>query len=210
MPSSWYTVPNFHYDNKCDRGLFCSKPCYSRYKPDFTGSSCIKIDKCYPSYCPQAEVMRVYTGLRKDKPYKFLDFDIKKKLKYFSNIPSEREDMLKDYYLKKTDFMNLCDDKMGTYKTMALSICSAAEMLENDQTNPLTKGIKKSDINKLASACKQAFCNSKTNYPFCSRLKTGDDGDDSMIVRKIIKLIIYIIIFLIIITFSIKAFLKYE
>jgi hypothetical protein len=206
-PEAWYKTPNFHFTNKYERGLFCSKPCFPRYQPDTTGMNCTKLPKGYPAYCPQAEIMRLYTGIRNDNTYMYNDYPINGNIKFLTKSPLEREQLLKNHYLKKIDFMNTCSDKMSEYNNVSLSICSAIEIMANDKSNPLTKNIKKKDINKLINVCKQAYCNSKNNYPFCAQLGSPDEDDDSMIVKKVIKLAILIIIVILILVFSLNYLL---
>jgi hypothetical protein len=206
-PAAWYKTPNYHFTNKYERGLFCSRPCFPRYQPDTTGMNCTKLPKDYPAYCPQAEIMRLYTGLTKDNVFMYNDYNINGNVRYLTKTPLDREEILKKHYLKKVEFMNICNSKLQDYTPISLAICSAVDIISMDKSNPLTHSMKKKDINRLINVCKQAFCNSKNNYPFCSQLGATNEDDDSMIVKKVIKLIIMIIIFILILVFSLNYFL---
>lgn len=203
-PAAWYKTPNFHFDNRYERGLFCSRPCFPRYQPDTTGMNCTKLPAGYPGFCPQAEAMRLYTGTRKDRVYMYKDYKIVGNIKYLKNDPLAREGILKNHYLRKAKFMNVCDEKMRDYDPVALAICSATEMIPNDKGNPLTKNMSSKDIKKLRNVCRQGFCNSRKNYPFCTFIGASDDDDESMIVKKVIKITIMIIVFVFVVLFCIK------
>lgn len=205
-PESWFKTPNFHYTNKYERGIFCSKPCLARYKPDTTGLGCEKLPKAYPAYCPQAEIMRLYTGKRADKAYKFADFNVFTNLKYLKRTPLRREFLLKNHYIEKIKFMNSCKENMSEYNSVALGICSSIDIIPDDKLNAFTSNMSKREINRLRSVCKQAFCNSVNNYPFCSLVGTNNE-EDSELIRKIIKLAILIIVFMVIVFFSLKYLL---
>lgn len=206
-PLSWYKTPNFHYTNKYERAMLCFTPCKPRYKPDITGQGCVKLPGASPAYCPQAEIMRIYTGIRKDRTYDYKDYNINGNVRYLTKTPLQREEILKRHYLDKIDFMNVCDNTMGDHNNISLAICSAVEMIQNDKENPMTKNMNADDINKLKKVCIQAYCNSKNNYPFCSQISSRTIDDDSDIVKKVIKLAIFIIIFMLIVIFSLNYLL---
>lgn len=175
-PAAWYKTPNFHLGNKYDRGLFCNRPCFPGYYPDPTGMSCFKTPKNQPSYCPQAEVFRIYTGQTNDRLYDYKKYN-DKNLTYLSKTPSQREGILKQYYLGKIRHLNACGQKMKDYNYLALSICSAAN------ANP-----------KLQDVCRQAYCTAPNNYPFCSAMTNYKDNDKLDVYRNLIKILIFTIV----------------
>jgi len=195
--ASWYKTPNFHLTNKFERGIFCSRKCYTGYAPDVTGMYCIKIPKGNPSYCPQAEAMRMYTTNRNDNIYYYKDYVTKGNMKYMTSSPDVREGLLKDHYLRKRDFLEKCDKSMSTYNYMPLSICASLDTIEKNNVN----GIDKKTIDRLKKVCQQAYCNSKTNFPFCAQLASGDDDDASAFWKKLMKILISIAVFMFIIIF---------
>jgi hypothetical protein len=195
--ASWYKTPNFHLTNKYERGLFCSRQCFTGYAPDVTGMYCIKIPKGNPSYCPQAEVMRMYTSNRNDFLYYYKDYVTQGNMKYMISAPYAREGMIKDHYLKKQDFLDKCDKSMSTFNYMPLSICASLDTIEKNNVN----GIDKKTIDRLKTVCKQAYCDSKSNYPFCAQLAAGDDDDAGKFWKKLMKILISIAVFMFIIIF---------
>jgi hypothetical protein len=208
-PTAWYKTPNFHFKNAYERGLFCNSPCKTRYQPDATGTSCVKLPKGYPAFCPQAEIVRLYTGMRKDHTYMYNDYPVNGNIKYLTKSPSMREELLKNYFLKKNDFMNVCNDKMSSYNNISLSICSSLDMIDSDTGNSFTKGMSSSEINKIRQVCKQAYCNSKNTFPFCSQLGNTQE-DNSDIIKKVIKLAIFIIVFITLLIISLKYLISLQ
>ena len=194
--ASWYKTPNYHLTNKYERGFLCSRQCYTGYAPDPTGMYCIKIPKGSPSYCPQSEVMRMYTTNRNDHKYYYKDYNIRGNMKYMTSSPMEREMLLKDHYLKKRDFMDKCENSLGGY-TIPLNICSSLDTIEANKVN----GIDKKTIEKMKKVCQQAYCNSKSNYPFCSQLSGGDDEEEGAFFKKVCRILISIAVFMFIIIF---------
>lgn len=202
--AAWFKTPNYHLTNKNERGLFCSRQCYTGYFPDTSGMYCMKVPKGNPSFCPQAEVMRMYTGNRNDMNYYYKDYQTNGNLKYLMKSPKNRELVLKNHYLKKRDFIEKCEKSMSKYNSMPLSLCSSLDIYEKNNIN----GIDKKTIEKMKKVCSQAFCNSKTNYPFCSSLGTSLLTDTDNIVsefwKKVIKIFILIIVFMFIIMFTLS------
>lgn len=206
IPSKWYEIPNYHFRNYYSRGLFCSKPCASRYTPDPTGTSCVRIPKQQPSYCPQAQFMRYYTGfstISKDKKYMYDDYRVKGNLKYLSKLPHQRESILLDDFLNKQKYLDACNNTtnkfgMSNYSNMMKVLCTNLDVI--DRMTDLGSFDSKV-INRLRQVCNQGFCDSSKTYPFCS-VKTGTITTDiTDLVKKIISAIIGIIVFLIMIMY---------
>lgn len=196
--AAWYKTPNFHLSNKFERGVFCSRQCYPGYYPDTTGMFCVKVPKGQPSYCPQAEIMRLYTGTKNDRNYYFKDFQTKGNLNYMKQSPENREIMIKNHLLKKRDFLEKCNTSMSKYNYMPLSICSSLDVIEKNNIN----GIDKKTLNKMKKVCSQAFCDSRSNYPFCSQLDGTGEEDDSEFWKKVMKVLILIAVFVFVIMFT--------
>jgi hypothetical protein len=185
-PASWYQTPNYHLGNKYDRGLFCNRPCFPGYYPDPTGMSCLKTSKNQPSYCPQAEVFRMYTGQTNDRLYDYKKYN-DKNLAYLSKSPAQREGILKQYYLNKIRHLNTCGKKMKDYDYLTLAICSASK-------DP-----------KLQDVCRQAYCMAPNNYPFCSAITNYKDTDKLDVYRNLIKILIFTIVLAISIIIVLKT-----
>jgi hypothetical protein len=202
--ASWYKTPNFHLKNKFERGILCSRQCFTGYAPDVTGMFCIKIPQGNPSYCPQAEAMRMYTSSRNDLTYYYKDYITTGNMKYITSSPSVREGLLKTHYLQKKDFLEKCEKSMSTYNYMPLNICASLDTIEKNRVN----GIDKKTIDRLKVVCNQAYCNSKTNFPFCSQLALGEEDDGSLFWKKLMKILISIAVFIFIIIFVLNYMSK--
>lgn len=196
--AGWYKTPNFHLSNKYERGFLCSRQCFHGYYPDDTGMYCVKVPKGQPSFCPQAEVMRMYTGQRNDWNFHFKDYQTTGNLSFLRKSPEQREVMIKNHYLRKRDFLEKCEKSMNKYKYMPLSICSSLDIMEKNNIN----GIDKKTISKLKTVCSQAFCDSKSNYPFCASLTSVNDTDAGEFWKNVMKIFIMISTFVFIVMFT--------
>jgi hypothetical protein len=196
--AAWYKTPNYHLGNKYERGFFCNRACFPGYYPDDTGMFCIKNSAIRtPSYCPQAEAMRLYVGKRKDINYIYKDYRTLGNLSYLSKTPAERENLLKNHFIKKMEFLDKCNKSMKKYDYMPLSICSSLDTIKDMNMNVNDKTLK-----KLRQVCSQSYCNSKTNYGFCSQLEGPGTEDDSDFWRRAIRLTILIMVFIFAIMFT--------
>lgn len=189
-PSSWYKVPNFHLGNKFERSLFCKSPCLTGYVADeSTGEYCNKLPQGQPSFCPQAEIMRIYSGFnRKDKDHVYGDYTTFYN-RLNSKTPKEQESDYKAYYLERQKFNKTCQDKLGSYNGLSLDICSHIDMLAKDKTSKLSS----KDIKRLKEVCAQGFCNSKNTYSFCGNF-SQESKDYSKGKQGLIKLIVQFIV----------------
>lgn len=194
-PGDWYKTANFHLGNRWERGIFCSRPCFSIYAPDTTGTNCVRIPKGYPPYCPQAEIMRIYSSKKADRKYKFDNYFDTGNIAYMGKKPMEREIMLKNYYLRKRNFMNICNKQMGDYNNIALNICTSVDAI---------KDLQPKDKERLKQVCQQAFCTSDTNYPFCAKISELKEDDQNALIKKIITILVIIIVFCLVILFTLK------
>jgi ubiquitin C len=196
--ASWFKTPNYHLSNKYERGLFCSRQCFSGYFPDATGMYCIRVPKGNPSYCPQAEVMRMYTGNRNDRNFSFKDYQTSGNIKYLSKSPEDRELMLKKHYLQKRDFMEKCDKSMDKFDYMSLNLCSSIDVMEKNAIN----GIDKKTVDRMKTVCAQAYCTSRKNYAFCPQMSGSGEDDAGEFWKRVMRHLIAIITFVFIVLFS--------
>ena len=204
--AAWYKTPNYHLGNKYERGLFCSRECFPGYYPDDTGMFCIKNSSITtPSYCPQAEAMRLYVGKRNDINYIYRDYNTFGNLKYISKSPQDRERLIKDHYMKKMTFLDKCSKSMKTFDYMPLNICSSIDSLEN-----MNMGIDKATIKKMRQVCSQAYCNSRNNYGFCPQLEGAGVEDDSDFWKRAIHLTILIMVFVFVLMFTLCYILGFS
>lgn len=201
-PSDWYATANFHLNNKWERALMCNRPCFSYYYPDTTGIMCQKVPKGYPPYCPQAEIMRIYSTRKSDRRYIFKNFDDKSNVKYLSKKPEERELDLKNYYLNKRLFRESCRGKMAKYDPLTLSICSSVDTMET------FKHLQPKEINRLKQVCAEAFCGADRNYPFCSKMSGLKEDDANALIKKVIKIILIMIALCLVFYFAMENLYK--
>jgi hypothetical protein len=194
-PASWYQTVNWHFNNKFNRGLFCSKPCRPGYRPDITESFCEKNDKKAADFCPQAQVMRIWSGYnRSDSKFAYRDFDDNSNMKYRMKMPEDRERMIKDFFLKRKKFFEACEDKMTQYDHVTLGICSNLDVIEKNGLY----GLKKPEIAKLQKVCNQAFCTPGKSYPFCSALANTSKVDDDILLKLLVKFGIGLVVFVVV------------
>ena len=191
-PESWYKTPNFHLKNMYSRGFFCGKPCMAHYQPD--GTNCKKMYKYTPSYCPVAETMRIYTGAsRSDKLSYFMNYNTND-FKYFLKQPSQREYILKDHFVKKIVYQESClkSKDLMQHDNISLSICSSIDALSQNGTLSVPQSI------SLRGACKDAYCTSTSNYPFCTKPGKASGLDASQFIKQICKILAILIGFFLI------------
>lgn len=138
--------------------------------------------------------MRIFSQKKADRSYIFKRFPDMTNLRYMIKIPEERENMLKNYYMKKRSFNETCQRNMSDYDNIALTICSSADAFE--------KILGKNQVAKLKAVCAQGFCNAKTNYPFCSKVSGLNDDDSNSIIKMIIKITIVTIVLSLVMWFA--------
>lgn len=199
-PTSWYTTSSYQLQNMYRRSFFCVKPCAARYEPD-GDNNCKRVDSSQPSFCPQAEIMRIYSGNTNDSVPYFLDYNVTNP-NFILKDQKERVQLLKEHYMKKTTFLNNCSDPMKPYNNISLNICANLDNFEKNET------FNKAYLEKMRIACKQAYCNSNTNYPFCSVKVNSASNDPSILIKQIIKIIALTIVFVILILFIFATIFK--
>lgn len=198
-PGDWYKVANKHMGNQYDRALMCNRPCFPWFAPDPTGVMCSRIPKGYPPFCPQAEIMRIYTRRKADRKYKFDDYDDKTNIKYLTMTPYEKEKELKKHYMNKKNFRETCNLHMSKYNPITLNICSSADTME------FTKHLSEKEIARLKQVCADAYCQSDNNYPFCSKMSGLKEDDANAIIKKVIKILILIVVFCLVFLFAMQS-----
>lgn len=196
-PTSWYTLPSFQHGNKFARGLFCSKPCKKGYFPEGDdGKTCARLDKGVPSFCPQSQIMRFYTGIgSNDGQFLFADYKTKGNTQYLIKPVNEREDILLDHFIKKVKHLDRCTDpnnpdNISRYDNVTRNICANIDILKATLPNK--------DFARLTLACNEAFCGSKATYPFCATMSKASDVNLSELIKRIIFAIASILTFCVI------------
>lgn len=205
-PAAWYKVPNHHLKNRFDRGMFCSRPCVKGYRPDESGSNCVKIPKESPSFCPQAQIMRFYSKEGgSDSNHVYRDLKTTGNLNYLMKTPPKREDMLLEHYIKKQRFMEDCslqpknaDNSSNTadmtvYNNLTMNMCANLEAMSSSDILRHDPDV----IMKMREVCNQAYCDSRSTYPFCTGLAGRKEGSGADLIRKIIMASIAMICFVI-------------
>ena len=195
-PDSWYKVPNYHLGNKFERSLFCKSACATGHAPDeLTGEFCDRIPKGQPSYCPQAEIMRIITDhSRGDRKYLYDNYDTTTNVWYALMTPADKETAYKHYYFTRKKFFNKCEDTMGTYNKMTLDFCSSLDMMKKMKYN----GLSDSDIARLEKVCHQNFCDSRNRYSFCGKFGKNEQEEKSLseLIKQIVIFMLTAIIFM--------------
>lgn len=195
-PDSWYKVPNYHLGNKFERSLFCKSACATGHAPDeLTGEFCDRIPKGQPSYCPQAEIMRIITDFnRGDRKYIYDNYDTTTNVWYTLMTPADKETAYKQYYFNRRKFFNKCEDTMGTYNKMTLDFCSSLDMMKKMKYNGLTD----KDIARLEKVCHQNFCDSRNRYSFCGKFGKNEKEEKSLseLIKQIVIFMLTAIIFM--------------
>lgn len=201
-PLSWYQVANYHLGNKFERSLFCKSACAPGYQPDeLTGEFCNRINKGSPSYCPQAEIMRIFSNFsRYDTKYIYDNFDPTTSFWFNFMTPEQKENEYKNYYLKRQQFFTKCNDSLGNYNNVSLSLCAALDMMKKNNYN----GMSDRDIARLQAVCNQGFCNSKSRFFFCGKFGTNDNESKGYgeIIKLFVKLFILAVLFMFILYFT--------
>jgi hypothetical protein len=192
-PDVWYTRANIINDNIYTRALFCQSPCAERFSP--SGLVCTRTDSVQPSYCPQAQVYRIYKGLKISNPYSMGEF--KPSLNFYTKTKELKELEVQNYFIKRQDFLQKCSKSNDEYDYLIKTICANSEYVKLPNED---------DRAKLKGLCKQIYCYGNPKEDFCYKYDEikGEDGqeddlDVDGVLRKIIKLICMIIIAVIII-----------
>lgn len=185
LPSAWHSIPNYHLTNKWERGMMCTRPCPPRYMPNPSGAMCVKKPSGYPTYCPQAEAMRIFSRKKADGDFAYKKFNESLNIKYMLKTPPDREEMLKDYYMRKKTFSDTCATSMSEYDNVSLNICAAADSLKDILDDK--------QVARLKAVCAQAYCTPQRNYPFCSKTSDLNDNDANAVIRKVVKIVMIMI-----------------
>lgn len=204
-PSSWYQTPNFHLGNKFERSLFCKTTCGTGYTPDeLTGQYCTALPSGQPSFCPQAEVMRIFTSFnRNDSTHVYPNFNPFMNPMFNLLTPQEKEAEYKRHFMQKKRFLDTCKNTLGNYEPMILDVCSYLDMLKASKHNRLSAG----DIQKLEQVCQQGFCNSKSRFFFCGKFDESKNvaaqgRSKAELVKNIVMLMILALVFMFILVFT--------
>ena len=192
-PDVWYTRANIINENIYNRAFLCQSPCSARFTPN--GLLCSKLDSDQPSYCPQAQVYRIYKGLNLGSPHSMGEF--KPSLKFYTKNKDQREQEVKDFFVKRQDFFQKCSGNNVKFDYLVKTICSNHEYVKLPNEK---------DRSKLQGLCKQIYCYGNPKEEFCYKfddlpngLNQKDDLDVDDVLKKIIKLIVMIIISVIVI-----------
>jgi energy-coupling factor transporter transmembrane protein EcfT len=201
-PLAWYQIPNYHLGNKFERSLFCKSTCATGHTPDeLTGEFCDRIGRGQPSYCPQAEIMRIITKhSRSDLKYKYDNYDPTKSFWFPFMTPADKETAYKQYFIRRKKFFRKCGDSLGVYDKMTLDFCSSLDMMEKNKY----EGLSEKDIKRLKEVCHQGFCNSRNRYAFCGKYEKNADEEKNIgeLIKSIVMFMVICIIFIFILFFT--------
>lgn len=162
---SWHTRANFSYGNTANRLMIAHLPCANRFKP--TGMMCVRQPDVEPSFCPHAQIYRIFTGLALKSPPVMDEMNVKT-ASFASSRPPAREAMVREFYKTRKSFMKSCKGAMAPFKNIVRSICA------NTKTARI-KGDKHRDL--LVPLCLQAFCSDGKTEPFCTVLAVDKEAE---------------------------------
>lgn len=183
-PQAWYEYSSYHYGNRNERLFWAYYKCDENYYPDKkTGRVlCKKLSTSEPKYCPQANIYRLYDGLKPKTPYfpKNFNFD----LDYIQAKDTKRRDMITDHKLMKQSFYDNCNHVMQTYDPIIKNICRTSDIANNNNTK---------DLNDL---CYNTYCSNGKREVFCHKytLPVYDisNSNSSLIGERICSIYIFI------------------
>lgn len=200
-PFAWFTVPNYQDGNKYSRMLFCNTPCMAGYTPDeLTGEFCNRIPLAQPSFCPQAEVMRLL--LKKNKSgERHVYANYMMTPSYMMDNPKDKEERYIKHFQQMQMFFDKCNRKLGNFNNIALDICGSLDAIKEQNMNFLSDDV----IRKLKEVCKQGFCNSRSRHVFCSSFaESKPEEQGNGLLKAIISMLTAIILFLFLIVMTYK------
>lgn len=196
LPDIWHTRANFVKKNKYNRvALFTQSPCADRFEPN--GVLCSRVSGDEPSYCPQAQVYRIYKGM-KHGPNPFAIADFTPSAQFWVKNKEGRRAEVEAHFIKKQKYLSTCAKENNQFNNLVKNICANYDTvkLPNDK-----------DRENLAKVCKQIYCDVDTPAEFChkfdnkvakqSKKELILDQDD--VIQRIIKTIVIIIITLMVI-----------
>lgn len=200
-PTAWYEVPNYHLGNRFERSLFCKSPCLQGYYPDdATGEFCQRLPKGQPSFCPQAEAMRLYqkkAGMQ--ERHVFAEYNPLTDYTFTLSSPNEKENRYKYHFVNKQKFLDTCNRNMGEYTKVSKDLCTNLDAIEKLKLN----GVTKKEINRLKDVCNQGFCNSRSRYFFCGEFgENEEESRGNKLIKEVVLLSLYAIVFMIILFYT--------
>lgn len=202
-PFAWFTIPNYHEGNKYERGFFCNKPCIMGYTPDeLTGAVCNRLPLQQPSFCPQAEIMRLLLkkntiGERHVYANQMLTPS------YLMKLPIDKEEEYIKHFLQMQLFFDKCNRKMGTFNNIALDICSSLDAIKSSSTSLSLDDANR--LRKLQEVCKQGFCNARSRHVFCSSfVDSKPENQGSGLLKAIVLMLTAMLLFVFMIVMTYK------
>lgn len=195
-PDAWFTVANVTEDNVFSRSLICKRKCSDRFAPSADGWRCEAVDKHQPSFCPQAQIYRIYKGLPLGSPESMAAFT--PSAKFWSKTQAGRKQEVEDFYVKRQEFFEGCSKSNAKYDDVARAICVAADYVRvpNEEQRAALKNF-----------CKQSYCYGSPAEPFCTKFKDAEksvkkevvrDAEDPPIEQRVAKLATMLVIAVII------------
>lgn len=196
-PAAWYLTPSHQFGNKFARGIFCSRPCLKGFAPNETGGTCVRLPKEAPAFCPQAQIMRIYSKQGgNDRRFDYRDMQEKRSIKYLLKTPQAREEMLLKSYVERVKFLDKCMNPenphgLGKYNHVTMNLCASIAALKQNGV----QNLQGKDFKRLERVCNQAFCSVRSSYPFCTTLSNVSSMDNSDLLKKIIYAMIALTVF---------------
>lgn len=195
LPDMWYTRANFVDGNRYARGFLCQSPCASRFLPN--GLYCQRMNDQQPSYCPQAQVYRIYKGLSlKPDPIDMNEF--KPSVSFYMKSKEDKEEELRKFFQKRQAYLTKCSQANEPYEGLIKGICG-----NFDTVKIKDKALRE----ELATLCHQIYCQGQPKEEFCYKFKSNMDDlkiakkmlSQEDIIKRVLNLLVLIIVCVIII-----------
>lgn len=167
---AWFTQSNFAYENIANRLLIAQVPCSGRFKPSEAGWWCQRQDDVEPSFCPEAQIFRIYKQKKISKPALADRFSAS--AAFYASSTTERERAVRAFFRTRQKFLSKCTKAMHPFVPTIKLICMNAKD---------TKLKDESQRDLLKSLCRQVFCDdysaSKDSQPFCATQLDKPSGE---------------------------------
>lgn len=199
-PFAWYQSPNYSEGNVYERQLFCKLPCHSHFKPH--SLFCKRQDIREPTFCPQAQIYRIYKGLQTPSPLMMDKYNPDPT--FFTKDADARNKIIKNFFTSKQRFLNKCTKAHGQEDEVVKGICANFDMHK----------LSTSDTAKIKALCKQVYCESNPKEGFCYKFEDAKKeqmdlsnlSDD--LLRKNLRLATLVVTLTLVLVISVSAFTK--
>lgn len=149
LPNAWIYQSQYSFNNKFERSLLCSRPCFSGFKP--AQLFCKKCKSTEPNFCPQQLVHQAFENRDLDSfrlPSKYL-YKFSPSLALWTKHDREKQRELREFEKERTIFLASCYKSYQDQDHMTKTVCANIDMY----FKPNSK-LKQ----KVVSLCDQIYC----------------------------------------------------